>query len=127
MRAQSVLDAWDATSILRGLNEIGTARLAVALALQPTLTNLFAGFYITLAGQLRVNDYVELETGQKGYVVDIGAPLENFPTDDLQADTARLMAALTDYVRDYPDQYCWIHQRFKGRPAPYPDIYRTEP
>lgn len=54
------------------LTALGIGSLAVALALQPTLTNLFAGFYITLAGQLRIDDYVELESGQKGYVVDIG-------------------------------------------------------
>jgi small-conductance mechanosensitive channel len=54
------------------LTALGVGSLAVALALQPTLTNLFAGFYVTLAGQLRLGDYVQLESGQKGYVVDIG-------------------------------------------------------
>lgn len=54
------------------LTALGVGSLAVALALQPTLTNLFAGFYITLARQIRVGDYIELESGQKGYVTDIG-------------------------------------------------------
>ncbi len=54
------------------LTALGVGSLAVALALQPTLSNLFAGFYISLARQIRVGDYVELETGQQGYVVDIG-------------------------------------------------------
>jgi small-conductance mechanosensitive channel len=54
------------------LTALGVGSLAVALALQPTLTNLFAGFYVTLAGQLRIGDYVELESGQKGFVTDIG-------------------------------------------------------
>jgi small-conductance mechanosensitive channel len=54
------------------LTALGVGSLAVALALQPTLSNLFAGFYIALARQIRVGDYVELETGQQGYVVDIG-------------------------------------------------------
>jgi small-conductance mechanosensitive channel len=45
--------------------------LAVALALQDTLSNLFAGFYVSLAGQVRVNDYVKLEGGEEDYVVDI--------------------------------------------------------
>jgi lauroyl/myristoyl acyltransferase len=35
------------------------------------------------------------------------------------------MKALEDYVRDCPDQYCWIHQRFKDRPPPLPDVYRS--
>jgi small-conductance mechanosensitive channel len=54
------------------LTALGVSSLAVALALQPTLSNLFAGFHISLARQIRVGDYVELETGQQGYVVDIG-------------------------------------------------------
>lgn len=54
------------------LTALGVGSLAVALALQPTLTNLFAGFYITLARQVRVGDFVELESGQKGFVTDIG-------------------------------------------------------
>ena len=54
------------------LTALGVGSLAVALALQPTLTNLFAGFYITIAQQVRVGDFVELESGQKGFVTDIG-------------------------------------------------------
>jgi small-conductance mechanosensitive channel len=59
-------------SITPILTALGVGSLAVALALQPTLSNLFAGFHITLARLVRVGDYVELEAGQKGYVVDIG-------------------------------------------------------
>ncbi len=54
------------------LTALGVGSLAVALALQPTLSNLFAGFYITMARQIRIGDYVELESGQQGYVEDIG-------------------------------------------------------
>ena len=59
-------------SITPLITALGVGSLAVALALQPTLTNLFAGFYTTLAGQIRVGDYIELESGQKGFVEDIG-------------------------------------------------------
>jgi small-conductance mechanosensitive channel len=54
------------------LTALGVGSLAVALALQPTLSNLFAGLHITLARQIRVGDFVELETGQQGYIVDVG-------------------------------------------------------
>lgn len=54
------------------LTALGVGSLAVALALQPTLSNLFAGFHITLARRIRVGDFVELEAGQQGYVTDIG-------------------------------------------------------
>jgi small-conductance mechanosensitive channel len=35
------------------------------------LSNLFAGFYVSLAGQVRVKDYIKLESGEEGYVQDI--------------------------------------------------------
>jgi small-conductance mechanosensitive channel len=54
------------------LTALGVGSLAVALALQPTLANLFAGLHITLARQLRVGDYVELENSGQGYIQDIG-------------------------------------------------------
>ena len=53
------------------ITTLGIGGLAVALALQDTLSNLFSGFHITLAKQVRVGDYVKLETGEEGYVVDI--------------------------------------------------------
>jgi len=58
-------------SITPILATLGVGGLAVALALQDTLSNLFAGFHITVAKQIRVGDYVKLETGEEGYVVDI--------------------------------------------------------
>lgn len=54
------------------LAALGVGGLAVALALQDTLSNLFAGFYVSLAGQIRVGDFIQLESGQRGYVTDIG-------------------------------------------------------
>lgn len=58
-------------SITPILTALGVGGLAVALALQDTLSNLFAGFYITLAGQIRVGDYIKLDSGEEGYVTDI--------------------------------------------------------
>ena len=54
------------------LTALGVGGLAVALALQDTLSNFFAGFYVSLARQIRVGDFIQLETGQRGYVTDIG-------------------------------------------------------
>ena len=54
------------------LGALGIGSLAVALALQPTLSNLFAGLHITLAKPLRIGDFIELENGVQGFVVDIG-------------------------------------------------------
>ena len=57
-------------SITPILATLGVGGLAVALALQDTLANLFAGFHISVAKQIRVGDYIKLETGEEGYVVD---------------------------------------------------------
>jgi small-conductance mechanosensitive channel len=58
-------------SITPILTALGVGGIAVALALQDTLSNLFAGFYVTIAGQVRVGDYIRLDTGNEGYVTDI--------------------------------------------------------
>ncbi|MFQ6028470.1 MAG: mechanosensitive ion channel family protein, partial [Dehalococcoidia bacterium] len=50
---------------------LGLGGLAVALALQPTLSNLFAGTYVMTEGVITPGDYVELENGIAGYVVDV--------------------------------------------------------
>ena len=57
-------------SITPMLTALGVGGLAVALALQESLANFFAGLFITLGGQIRVGDYVKLDSGQEGYVVD---------------------------------------------------------
>lgn len=59
-------------SITPLLTTLGIGGLAVALALQDTLSNLFSGFYITIAKNIRVGDFVKLESGEEGYVADIG-------------------------------------------------------
>lgn len=59
-------------SITPILTALGVGSLAVALALQETLSNLFAGVHIIVNRQIRVGDYIRLESGQEGYVVDIG-------------------------------------------------------
>lgn len=53
------------------LATLGVGGLAVALALQDTLANLFAGFHIIAAKQVRIGDYVKIESGEEGYVTDI--------------------------------------------------------
>ena len=58
-------------SIAPILATLGVGGLAVALALQDTLSNLFAGFHIIATRQIKVGDYIKLESGEEGYVADI--------------------------------------------------------
>lgn len=57
-------------SITPLLTALGVGGLAVALALQDTLTNLFAGVHILASGKVQAGDFIELASGQQGYVVD---------------------------------------------------------
>lgn len=58
-------------SVAPMLATLGVGGLAVALALQDTLANLFAGVHISLNKIVRINDYVKLDSGDEGYVTDI--------------------------------------------------------
>ena len=61
--------------ILAGL---GIGGLAVALAVQPTLANFFAGTYVVTEGELNVGDYIELQGGPSGYVVEVDGAARRF-------------------------------------------------
>jgi small-conductance mechanosensitive channel len=58
-------------SIAPIITALGVGGLAMALALQDTLSNLFAGVHIMAEQTIRVGDFIRLETGQEGYVEDI--------------------------------------------------------
>ena len=51
---------------------MGIGGIAVALGLQSTLSNLFSGMYVLSAGQIKPGDYIRLNSGEEGYVVDVG-------------------------------------------------------
>ena len=55
----------------------------------------------------------------------IHPPIPGFPSGDDARDARDLLRPLEDYIRLCPEQYWWIHKRFKGRPAPLPDIYAS--
>lgn len=58
-----------------------------------------------------------------GYSVEVLPAWENFPSNDLHADTAQMNRHLQSYIDSMPDQYYWVHKRFKDRPPGEPDVY----
>ncbi|HEX4999513.1 MAG TPA: mechanosensitive ion channel family protein [Terriglobia bacterium] len=58
-------------SITPILGALGVGGLAVALALQDTLSNLFSGLQIISSGQVKPGDFIRLDSGEEGYVVDV--------------------------------------------------------
>jgi len=58
------------------------------------------------------------------YEIRIAPALEQFPSKDAAADTARINRMLEQMVLEAPAQYLWVHQRFKARPAGEASLYR---
>jgi KDO2-lipid IV(A) lauroyltransferase len=61
--------------------------------------------------------------GAQGYVLKFYPAWEHYPTDDPEADTRRMNAFIEDRVREMPEQYYWVHKRFKTRPPGEAGIY----
>ena len=59
----------------------------------------------------------------RGYAVRFYPPWDNYPSDDMDADVARMNAFIEDRIREMPSQYMWLHRRFKTRPAGEPSLY----
>lgn len=66
-----VLEAVLGVRVTSLLAALGVGSLAVALALQDTLSNLFAGAHISMGKNIRAGDYIKMDTGDEGYVVEV--------------------------------------------------------
>ncbi len=90
-------------SITPLITALGIGGLAVALALQTTLSNLFAGLQIIMSKQLEVGDYVKLGSGEKGYVTDISwrnTTIRELPNNLIVVPNSKLAnAILINYNR----------------------------
>jgi len=58
-----------------------------------------------------------------GYVLRLAPPMPDFPGKDAAADTVRVNQEVEHMVREAPEQYLWVHKRFKTRPPGEPRIY----
>jgi small-conductance mechanosensitive channel len=79
------------------LTVLGVGGLAVALALQDPLSNLFAGVFVSIAGFIRIGDYVRLDSGAEGYVLDFNwrsARLRQLSDNLLEVPNAKLAQAI---------------------------------
>jgi KDO2-lipid IV(A) lauroyltransferase len=61
-----------------------------------------------------------------GYDLEIQPALADFPSADASVDTARVMQTIEAMIRRAPDQYLWLHQRFKRHPEGTPSIYDAD-
>jgi len=78
-------------------------------------------------GRARVIPFTQqrLPNGQ-GYRVVVHPALDNFPTDNEEADCLRINQWVEQAVSQCPEQYLWAHRRFKTRPEGEPKLYRKK-
>jgi len=93
----------------------------------PAATNTATSRLAKLTGAAVLPFFPERLPGAAGYRVTIGPPFEDFPSADSAADTLRFHRLIEAQVRRMPEQYLWLHKRFKGLSPDYPDFYGRRP
>lgn len=68
-------------------------------------------------GNARVMTFAHYRENNGTYRINISAPWENFPSGDDVIDTTFANKMIENVIREKPDQYLWVHRRFKTRPA----------
>ncbi len=76
-----------------------------------------------LAGARVLPCITRMLPGGQGYVVRFLPAWENYPGASIEADTRRMNAFIEEQVRQMPEQYLWVHKRFKTRPPGEPSWY----
>jgi KDO2-lipid IV(A) lauroyltransferase len=89
----------------------------------PAATNTFTSRLARMTGAAVLPYFVERLPDAQGYRAVIHPPFDNFPSECPLADTRRFNHLIEDQVRRIPEQYLWVHRRFKGLTADYPDYY----
>jgi KDO2-lipid IV(A) lauroyltransferase len=86
-------------------------------------TNVFTSRLAEMTGAAVLYYETERLPGTQGWRATIHPPYGGFPSGDPIDDTLRYHASIEAQVRRMPEQYWWIHKRFKGLSADYPDYY----
>src|SRR5271165_4191684 len=89
----------------------------------PAATNTATSRLARISGAPVLTYFAERLPGSAGYRVMIGPAFEDFPSADPVHDVERYHRLLEEQIRRIPEQYLWVHQRFKGLSADYPDYY----
>ena len=88
----------------------------------PSMTNTATGTLARL-GKAVVVPFFPRRLPEGGYVLTIMPAIEGIPSDDPIEDTKKYLRILEDQIRLCPEQYYWVHRKFKNRPEPMPDPY----
>ncbi len=63
--------------------------------------------------------------GNQGYLLEIQPPLENFPGESDEQDASRINRIIEKAINKSPEQYLWVHRRFKTRPPGKSSFYTS--
>ena len=89
----------------------------------PTITLHAVGRLARAVAAQVVPCYVWQKPRGQGYEIAFGPPLADFPSGDALTDAAATNRAIEEGVREHPEQYFWVHKRFKTRPPGTPPVY----
>lgn len=89
----------------------------------PCATNTATSRIAKISGAPVVPFFTTRLTQAQGFLLHFGPPLEHFPSEDALADATRLNTLIEAHVRRFPEQYLWMHRRFKDHPEGGPDRY----
>jgi Kdo2-lipid IVA lauroyltransferase/acyltransferase len=89
----------------------------------PAATTTATSRLARISGATVLTYFPERLPGNAGYRVVIGPALEDFPGTDVVRDAERFNRLLEAQIRRVPEQYLWVHRRFKGLTRDYPDYY----
>jgi Kdo2-lipid IVA lauroyltransferase/acyltransferase len=93
----------------------------------PAATNTFTSRLARMTGATVLPYFFERLPGKQGYRAVIHPAFDNFPSNSSVADAERFNHLIEAQVHKVPAQYLWIHRRFKGLSADYPDYYGRDP
>ncbi len=88
----------------------------------PAMTNTATGTLAKL-GKAKAIPFFPRRLPGGGYELVILPPLEGVPSADAEEDTRKYTAVLENQIRRCPEQYYWVHRKFKNRPDSLPDAY----
>jgi len=89
----------------------------------PAATVTGLSYIARLTGAAVVPCVTRMLPGGRGYIVRLYPAWNDFPSGDDTADARRMVAFIEERVREMPEQYLWMHKRFKSRPQGEAEFY----
>ena len=134
VNARKVINKNDIKSMVRGLREgvpvwyapDQSYRLKQSALVPffgvPAMTNI-ATTTLAKLGRAKAIPFLPRRLPEGGYELTILPPIEGIPSDNPVEDTKKYNSIIEKHIRTCPEQYYWVHRKFKDRPDSLPDVY----